>query len=111
MSDLDTEQMEQALCDLSDLLASRGQHYELVLIGGGNLMLRGLITRTTTKDLDLLGERTAETVEPLRPLPPELARAIGDVAVNQGLTMDWICPSASKSASSAPRTATVWGSG
>lgn len=90
MPNLDKEQMEQALRDLGDLLASRGQHYELVLIGGGNLMLRGLITRTTTKDLDLLGERTAETVAPLRPLPPELARAIGDVAVNLGLALDWI---------------------
>lgn len=36
------------------------------MIGGGNLMLRGLISRTTTKDLDLLGARTADGVVPLR---------------------------------------------
>jgi len=90
MPDLDTEQLEQALRNLGDLLARRWQHYELVLIGGGNLMLRGLISRTTTKDLDLLGERTAEAVQPLRPMPAELARAIRDVADTLGLAPDWI---------------------
>lgn len=90
MPDLDTEQLEQALRDLGDLLANRGQHYEVVLIGGGNLMLRGLIGRTTTKDLDLLGERTAEAVVPLRPVPEDLARAIRDVADLRGLQPDWI---------------------
>jgi len=39
MPELDTEQLEHALRELGDLLDSRDQHYELVLIGGGNLML------------------------------------------------------------------------
>jgi hypothetical protein len=88
--DLDAKQLANALRDLGDLLANRGQRYELVLIGGGNLMLRGLISRTTTNDLDLLGERTAEGVTPLRPLPEDLARAIRDVADSLGLEPGWI---------------------
>lgn len=90
MTNLDAEQLRQALRDLGDLLASRGQHYELVLIGGGNLMLRGLISRTTTKDLDLLGEWSAGVVQSLHPVPSELQRAIRDVAVTLGLVPDWI---------------------
>jgi hypothetical protein len=38
------------------LLASRGHRHDVVMIGGGNLLLRGIITRPT-KDGDLLGER------------------------------------------------------
>ena len=90
MPNLDAEQLANALSELGDLLASRGKHYEVVLIGGGNLMLRGLIGRTTTKDLDLLGQRTADGVVPLRPLPEDLTRAIRDVADTLGLEPDWI---------------------
>ncbi len=90
MHDLDAEQLREALQDLGDLLTSRGQHYELVLVGGGNLMLRGLIRRATTKDLDLLGEWSAGVVQPLHPVPSELQRAIRDVALTLGLVPDWI---------------------
>ncbi len=90
MDDLDTEQLHEALRNLGHLLASRGQHYEVVLVGGGNLMLRGMISRTTTKDLDLLGEWSAGVVVPLHPVPSELQRAIRDVAVTLGLVPDWI---------------------
>lgn len=53
-------------------------------------MLRGLISRTTTKDIDLLGEYASEAVQPLRPLPADLARAIRDVADALGFEADWI---------------------
>lgn len=90
MPNLDAEQLASALRQLGDLLASRGTSYEVVLIGGGNLMLRGLIGRATTKDLDLLGRRTPDGVESLRPLPEDLTRAIRDVADTLGLDHDWI---------------------
>lgn len=90
MPNLDAEQLANALRELGDLLASRDSPYEVVLIGGGNLMLRGLISRTTTKDLDLLGARTANGVVPLRPLPEDMRRAIRDVADALGLEPDWI---------------------
>jgi hypothetical protein len=83
-------QLETALHALGELLEARGAHYEVVLIGGGNLILRGLVSRPTTKDLDLLGEWTAEGVRPMRPMPEPLRVAIVDVARTYGLASDWI---------------------
>jgi hypothetical protein len=60
------------------------------LIGGGNLILRGLVSRPTTKDLDLLGERTAEGVRPMPPMPEPLTKAIEDVARTYALAADWV---------------------
>src|SRR3972149_77318 len=70
MTPLDRTQLETSLRALGELLDARGLHYEVVLIGGGNLILRGLVTRPTTKDLDLLGEWTADGGEPQPPTPP-----------------------------------------
>ena len=83
-------QLETALRALGELLEARRLHYEVVLIGGGNLILRGLVTRPTTKDLDLLGEWTADGVKPMRPMPEPLHVAIVDVARNYGLASDWV---------------------
>ena len=83
-------QLETALGALGELLAARGQHYEVVLVGGGNLILRELIDRPTTKDLDILGERTADGVTPIRPLPGALRDAVIDVGRTYGLADDWL---------------------
>lgn len=83
-------QLETALRALGELLEARGMHYEVVLIGGGNLILRGLVTRPTTKDLDLLGEWTADGIKPMRPMPEALRIAIFDVARTYGLANDWV---------------------
>lgn len=69
---------------------ARGLHYEVVLIGGGNLILRGLVTRPTTKDLDLLGEWTADGIKPMRPMPEPLRTAVLDVGRTYGLASDWV---------------------
>lgn len=79
-----------ALRALGELLGARRLHYEVVLIGGGNLILRGLVTRPTTKDLDLLGEWTADGIKPMRPMPEPLRIAIVDVARTYGLASDWV---------------------
>jgi hypothetical protein len=84
------EQLEAALSALGELLATRGLHYELVLVGGGNLILRGLITRPTTKDLDILGERALDLIRPLRPMPEPLRDAVMDVGRAFGLANDWL---------------------
>lgn len=83
-------QLDIALRALGELLATRGLHYEVVLIGGGNLILRELVTRPTTKDLDLLGAWTATGVEPMRPMPEQLRTAVLDVALAYGLANDWM---------------------
>lgn len=90
MTSIGRTQLDTALHALGELLAARGLHYEVVLIGGGSLILRGLITRPTTKDLDLLGAWTATGVEPMRPMPEPLRTAIVDVARAYGLADDWV---------------------
>lgn len=82
--------LQQALAALGDLLSARALRYEVVVIGGGNLILRGLVSRPTTKDLDLLGEWTPDGVRPMRPLPEPFREAIQDVARTYGLMADWI---------------------
>jgi hypothetical protein len=83
-------QLETALRALGELLVARSLHYEVVLVGGGNLILRDLVTRPTTKDLDLLGSWTTTGVEPMRPVPEQFQAAVLDVARTYGLASDWI---------------------
>lgn len=90
MTSVGRTQLEAALAALGELLAARSLHYEVVLIGGGNLILRGLVTRPTTKDLDLLGERTPEGIRPMRPMPEPLRSAVLDVGRTHGLASDWL---------------------
>ncbi len=90
MTSIGRTQLETALRALGELLEARELHYEVVLIGGGNLILRGLVTRPATKDLDLLGEWTADGVKPMRPMPEPLRIAVVDVARAYGLASDWV---------------------
>ena len=90
MTSVGRTQLETALRALGELLGARGLHYEVVLIGGGNLILRGLVARPTTRDLDLLGEWTADGVKPMRPMPEPLRIAVVDVARTYGLANDWV---------------------
>lgn len=90
MTSIGRTQLETALRALGELLEARDVHYEVVLIGGGNLILRGLVTRPTTKDLDLLGEWTADGIKPMRPMPEPLRTAVADVARAYGLAKDWV---------------------
>jgi hypothetical protein len=83
-------QLETAVAALGELLEARGYHYEVVLIGGGNLILRGLVTRHTTRDLDLLGEWTPDGIRAMRQMPEPLRIAIVDVARTYGLASDWV---------------------
>ena len=52
--------------------------------------MSGLVTRPTTKDLDLLGEWTADGIKPMRPMPEPLRIAVIDVARTYGLANDWV---------------------
>ncbi|MGZ8805122.1 MAG: hypothetical protein ACXWZG_07475 [Microbacterium sp.] len=90
MTSIGRTQLETALRALGGLLEARGLHYEVVLIGGDNLILRGLVSRPTTKDLDLLGEWTSDGIKPMRPMPEPLRIAVLDVARTYGLASDWV---------------------
>jgi hypothetical protein len=90
METIGKAQLETALTALGELLAARGFHYEVVLVGGGNLILRGLIARAATKDLDILGEWTPDGIAPIRPMPEPLRAAVIDVGRAFGLASDWL---------------------
>lgn len=90
MESVGKAQLETALAALGELLESRGLHYELVVVGGGNLILRGLVARPTTKDVDVLGSLTANGIEPMQPMPEPLRLAVANVALAYGLATDWL---------------------
>ncbi len=90
MDTIGRAQLEGALSALGELLAARGVHYDVVIVGGGNLILRGLIERPTTKDLDVLGEWTPDGIRPIRPMPEPLRDAVIDVGRAFGLATDWL---------------------
>ena len=90
MNTIGRAQLETALTALGELLAARELHYEVVLVGGGNLILRELIARPTTKDLDMLGAMTANGVVQIRPIPEPLRDAVIDVGRAFGLADDWL---------------------
>ena len=90
MTSIGRSQMDSALQALGELLGSRGLHYEVVVIGGGNLILRGLVSRPTTRDVDLLGSYTVNGVERMAPMPEPLRAAVVDVARAYGLADDWV---------------------
>jgi hypothetical protein len=90
MTSIGRSQLETPVAALGELLEARGYHYEVVLIGGGNLILRGLVTRPTTRDLDLLGEWTPDGIRAMRPMAEPLHSAILDVARAYGLASDWV---------------------
>jgi hypothetical protein len=82
--------LEEALRLLGDLLADRGQHFEVVAIGGGALQMIGVIDRPT-KDIDLVAMiegKKLVSVGTALPLP--LAEAVADVARSLSLAQDWM---------------------
>ena len=82
--------INQALEGLGALLSFRGQRFEIVVIGGANLIYSGLVSRTTTRDVAVLGEVKAGRIVKLRPMPPILEQAIIAVGRQFNLPADWI---------------------
>ena len=89
--EMDRSLLDRALETLGATLDARGQHYELVAIGGSGLMLVGRITRPT-KDLDIVALVEHGRLVPADPMPADLAEASGDVGRALGLAEDWLNP-------------------
>jgi hypothetical protein len=87
---LDGDLINEALEALGATLAFRGLQASLVVIGGGNLIYAGLVRRTVTKDLDVVGQLFDGHVVPINEMPQPLAQAILDVARQLDLAPDWI---------------------
>jgi hypothetical protein len=89
-TEMGLEEMRAALATLGEVLANRGLRYDVVLVGGASLLLRGIVSRST-KDGDLVGARSADgRVMAMRELPEPLAAAVRDVARVYGLAPDWL---------------------
>jgi len=86
---LSVAQLQEALESLGALLEDAGHPHELVLIGGGALLLLGLIDRPT-EDLDAVARVEDGTWEGARPFPPVLQGAIEDVAAALGIPPTWL---------------------
>lgn len=79
----------EALNVLGDVLQDRGLTYDIVIIGGGALLLLGLIDRPTM-DLDMVARVSGERWIRAEPLPLELVDAVNDVGSALDLAEDWL---------------------
>ena len=89
MLDMKLDTLNGALGALGELLARRQQEAELVVIGGGALLLDGVISRPT-KDLDAVARVEAGALTSSEPLPPFLKEAVEDVARAFNLHEKWL---------------------
>ena len=87
--ELDFTTLENALIMLGQRLAQQKQHYEVVAIGGGSLVLLGYIDRTT-KDLDLVALIESGRLISAKPLPQGLLKEIAAIGSALDLGEDWV---------------------
>lgn len=87
--EIDFTTLEEALTILGQLLADRSQYYEIVIIGGGSLLLLKQIERTT-RDLDLVALIKNGQLISADPLPPDLLQAAKEVGMALELRADWL---------------------
>lgn len=85
------DELRRALQLLGLTLADRGHPTEIVVIGGGALLLHGWIKRPT-KDLDALALVEDGTYRSAQPFPPALREAIDDTAPVLGMDPHWLNP-------------------
>ncbi len=86
---LDRTGLETALGALGEVLHARELTYELILVGGGNLLIRGVITRPT-RDADIVAQIEDGRIRTIDVLPDALRQAVEDVARTYGLRRDWL---------------------
>lgn len=92
MNLIDTKLLDQALRHLG-LLLDHGGHppVALVVCGGSALLARHLVSRTTTRDVDVvaLADVAGETIDP-EPLPKYLREAAETARLDLGLPENWL---------------------
>ncbi len=88
---INADSLHQALALLGELMELRahpGTHF--VVCGGSSLIALGLVRRTVTRDVDILGQVEADEIVSPRPLPNWLLTAAQDVRAQLGLPADWL---------------------
>lgn len=73
------DELTAALQLLGEVLENSGQHFDLAIIGGAALLLRGVITRSTM-DMDAVALIEGDSWHSSKPLPEALTVAVRDVA-------------------------------
>lgn len=81
--------LEQALTVFGQLLKDRGEHFEVLAVGGAGLLLLGLAIRPT-KDLDLVAYVKENQFVTARHLPKSFFITAKEVGKALGLGDDWI---------------------
>lgn len=87
--EIDSVSLEEALMVLGQLLEDKGHYYEIVVIGGGSLLLLKQIERTT-KDLDLVALIKNGQFVSADPLPHILLQSAEEVGKALELGKDWL---------------------
>jgi len=83
---INPDSLTEALETLGEILRTP---HEIVVIGGGSLLLLGLLSRPT-KDLDVVARVEAGTYQTAKPLPEDLVIAIRQVASTLNLEEQWV---------------------
>ncbi len=76
------------LAELMDLRDHPKQHF--VVCGGSSLLALGLVRRTVTQDVDILGQVHADEIVSPRPLPDWLLNAAEEVRSQLDLPANWL---------------------
>ena len=86
---MEPRELERTLAALGELLQARRLRYELLVAGGGALLLRGFGVRPT-KDLDVVALVEDGRYVSAKALPEPLRVAAREVASLGGLAPDWL---------------------
>jgi hypothetical protein len=88
MKMLDASLLDEALSLLAESTEGHPkQHW--VVCGGSSLLALGLVSRTTTRDVDVLARSDPDGLITAKPLPEWLARAVEQVRKQLGLMENW----------------------
>jgi hypothetical protein len=86
---IDATSANELLLALDEQLAARGEHHELVVIGGAALLALGLVDRVT-RDIDVVALRQGDVLLAPEPFPVPLSDARDRVAADFQLSASWL---------------------
>jgi hypothetical protein len=89
MTGFTSQGLEEALSTLGQYLESESMAFELVVIGGGSLLLQGSLRRTT-EDLDVVARIEDGAYVTAEPFPEALRQAAHEVAGLHSLGSRWL---------------------
>jgi hypothetical protein len=85
----EARELIEALETLGELMVERRVSADLLIAGGGALLLLGRIDRPTA-DIDVVALGGADGYRSAEPLPPDLVKAVAEVGEALELELDWL---------------------